>query len=78
MTHLNCTPELENFRAQRDRFYAAQADFAEALARLKALSVAAAPRPRQPTLIGVAPAGNVQPRPYQVAAALGMRPSGRY
>jgi hypothetical protein len=80
MTHLNCTPELENFRAQRDRFYLAQADFAAALAKLKALSATPPPaRPRQPTIIGVAPPNNRnQQRAAFIAAALGMRPSGRY
>jgi hypothetical protein len=79
MTNLHCTPELAAFLDARRRADEAQAGFAAALARLKALD-ARPEQPRRSTLIGVAPPSRplTQQRAAFVAAALGMRPSGRY
>lgn len=75
---MTCTRELADFIAARDRVQAALEAQADCLRRLKALD-APAPRPRTPTLIGVAPAASqTDARRAFVAAALGQRPSGRY
>lgn len=75
---MTCTKQLADFLAARDRVQAALEGQAEALRRLKSLD-APAPRPRTPTLLGVAPASNqTEARRAFVAAALGQRPNGRY
>jgi hypothetical protein len=78
---MTCTKELAEFIAARNRVQAALDAQADCLRRLKALD-APTPRPRTPTLIGVAPAASpVQSsnaRRAFVAAALGQRPNGRY
>ena len=78
MNRITCTRELADFIAARNRVQAALEAQADCLRRLKSLD-APAPRPRTPTLIGVAPAANqTQARRAFVAAALGQRPNGRY
>ena len=75
---MTCTRELADFIAARDRVQAALDAQADCLRRLKSLD-APVPRPRTPTLIGVAPAATqTQARRAFVAATLGQRPNGRY
>lgn len=73
------SPEMTALLAAKARVEAALAAQSECIRKLRELDqVERSIADRRPTLLGVAPQAGYARVPFQVAAGLGKRPSGRY